>query len=139
MVHIHSRRDKPMILTMQPAPCVWAVAPDLSTLLASPSFARLVGIERKALAGLAWSTVLPGNSRPALDWLVDTPQTSPTAILEVRHLEGLHIRVLLRRIHGGPGQDRAVFMVVPLEHRHAETIIDATVWGVDADGFCSRS
>jgi len=132
-VPISRRHDEPMILTMQPAPSVWAVEEDLSTLFASPSFARLVGINRLVLAGLPWFVVLPGASRSALDWLVHTPQSSPTAILAIRHLEGAHIRVLLRRIHGGPDQGRAVFTVIPLDQRRAATIVDATVSGVNVD------
>ena len=109
------------------ASCVWAVAPCLTTVYASRAFSRLVGINRAVLLGQPWFVLLPATSVKAVDWLAHTPTTRATAILEMRHLDGTRFRVVLRRIYGGPGHDKAVFRVTALDRRETSIVVDATV------------
>jgi hypothetical protein len=96
------------------AACTWAVDDDLTTLFASPGFARLVGINRLVVAGLPWFAIVRGTSAPALEWLVDTPRRRASAIIELRHLEGGFLPTVAYRVYGGPGKDKVVFRVFPL-------------------------
>ena len=105
--------------------CVWAVDPVVTTVFASSAFARLVGIDRHVLPGQPWFVVLPIMSITTVEWLVHTSTRSPTAILDVRHLEGEHISVVLSRVAGGPGNDHAVFRVSPLGPRNVPHTITA--------------
>ena len=92
---------------------VWAVDPDLVTLFVSPGFARLVGINRLVLAGLP-SFVIAPSSLDALEWLIDTTAQRASALLVLRHLEGVRIPALAYRVYGGGGRDKTVLRVYPL-------------------------
>jgi PAS domain-containing protein len=130
---VYGRTIEDETIPAQDASCIWAVAPGLTTVFASPAFSRLVGISRFVLVGQPWFVLLPEESMKAVDWLVSTPTTRATAILDIRHLEGLRHRVVLRRIYGGPGHDKAVFRVTALE-RAETTIVEATVSRVRSRG-----
>jgi PAS domain-containing protein len=109
------------------AACVWAVDFELTTIFANEAFSRLVGINRLTLAGQPWFTVLPATSGGALEWLAHSPISRPTAILEIRHLDGARIPVVACRIYGGPGYDKAVLLVTALEHEDITALVEATV------------
>ena len=94
--------------------CVWALNRDLTTLFASPGFARLVGINRLVLAEVPWFALLSRASLSSLEWLIDTQFDGATTVLELRHIEGRHIAVVVRRVYGGPATDKAVFIVASL-------------------------
>jgi len=113
--------------------CVWAVNPVVSTVFASSAFARLVGIDRRVLAGQPWFVVLPITSIAAAEWLVHTAARRPSATLDVRHLEGEYISVVLSRVCGGPGHDHAVFRVSPLGQRGTPAVITAIPTSAPAD------
>jgi PAS domain-containing protein len=109
------------------AACVWAVDAGLMTVFANEAFSRLVGVNRLTLAGQPWFAVLPASSGGALEWLARSPITRPTALLEIRHLEGARIPVVACRIYGGPGHDKVVLLVTVLEQQDITSLVEATV------------
>ena len=109
------------------AACVWAVDSELTTIFANEAFSRLVGISRRTLAGQPWFTVLPATSGGALEWLAHSLISRPTAILEIRHLDGARIPVVACRIYGGPGHDKAVLLVTALEQQDITGLMEVTV------------
>jgi hypothetical protein len=124
---VHGRTTEDEAIPAADSSCVWAVAPGLTTVFASRSFSRLVGINRAVLPGQPWFVLLPATSVNAVDWLAHTPTTRATAILEMRLRDGTRLRVVLRRIYGGPGHDKAVFRVTALDRRETATVIEARV------------
>jgi hypothetical protein len=120
------RRDAgPEAVSFNRAECDWVVSPVVTTIFASSAFGRLVGIDQGVLSGQPWFVVLPITSITAVEWLVHTPTPRPTASLEVRHLEGEYVSVVVSRVGGGPGHDHAVFQVSPIGRRASTAVITA--------------
>jgi len=105
---------------------VWALDRNLTTVFASPSFAKLVGINRLVLSGVPWFVIVPQRSLTTLAWLVHTSAARPEGVLAIRHLDNGTMAVAASRVFGGPGWDKAVLTVLqsgdPLtgEHTPAE-------------------
>jgi hypothetical protein len=110
----HHRPAHETFLTIEPVPCLWGLNNDLSTRFVSPGFARLVGVSRLLLVGQPCFSLLASADIAVLESLVRTPLSGASAVVGVRHIEGVHIPVTLRRISGGPGRDTAVFTVLPV-------------------------